>query len=66
MNLETWEPVPLDAAVPRAVRRQEPVFTTFPHSPAAVAYRAAAERLWNAVLPTNPAVEHEQPQRLEA
>jgi flagellar biosynthesis protein FlhG len=66
MNLESWEPVPLDAAVPRAVRRQEPVFATFPHSPAAAAYRAAAERLWRVVLPTDPAIEHDQPQRLEA
>ena len=66
MNLEAWEPVPLDAAVPRAVRRQEPVFVTFPHSSAAAAYRAAAERLWSAVLPPDPAIEHDQPQRLEA
>jgi flagellar biosynthesis protein FlhG len=66
MNLESWEPVPLDAAVPRAVRRQEPVFATFPHSPAAAAYRAAAERLWRVVLPTDPAIESDQPQRLEA
>jgi flagellar biosynthesis protein FlhG len=66
IQLETWDPVPLDATVPRAVRRQEPVFATFPHSPAAAAYRAAAQRLWSAVLPPDPAIEHDQPQRLEA
>src|SRR5262245_2688386 len=66
MNLETWDPVPLDATVPRAVRRQEPVFSAFPHSPAAVAYRAAAERLWSVVLPPDPAVASDQPQRREA
>jgi flagellar biosynthesis protein FlhG len=66
MNLETWDPVPLDATVPRAVRRQEPVFVTFPHSPAAVAYRAAADRLWSVVLPPGTVVEQDQPQRLEA
>lgn len=66
MNLETWEPVPLDPAIPRAVRRQEPVFVSFPHSPAAAAYQAAAERLWKAVLPPEPAMEDEPSQRLEA
>ena len=66
MNLETWEPVPLDAAIPRSVRRQEPVLATFPHSPAAAAYRAIAERLWSVVLPPDPSLENEQPQRLEA
>ncbi len=66
MTLEPWEPVPFDSAIPRAVRLQEPVLTSFPHSPAAAAYRAVAERLWNAVLPPEPSLEREQPQRLEA
>jgi flagellar biosynthesis protein FlhG len=43
---ELWGHVPFDAAVPRAVRRQEPVVTAFPRSPAAAAYRAIAARLW--------------------
>ena len=43
---ELWGHVPFDAAVPRAVRRQEPVVTAFPRSPAATAYRALAARLW--------------------
>jgi flagellar biosynthesis protein FlhG len=43
---EMWGHVPFDAAIPRAVRRQEPVVTAFPRSPAATAYRALAARLW--------------------
>ena len=43
---ELWGHVPFDAAIPRAVRRQEPVVTAFPRSPAAAAYRAIAARLW--------------------
>src|SRR5262249_60299417 len=43
---ELWGYVPFDAAIPRAVRRQEPVVSAFPRSPAAVAYRALAARLW--------------------
>lgn len=38
--------VPFDPAIPRAVRRQEPVVTAFPRSPAAAAYRALAAQLW--------------------
>lgn len=49
---ESWGFVPLDAAVPRAVRRQEPVLTAFPGSPAAQAYRAIAARLWE--TPADP------------
>jgi flagellar biosynthesis protein FlhG len=66
MTLEPWEPVPFDSAIPRAVRLQEPVLTSFPHSPAAAAYRAIADRLWSAVLPPEPSLERDQPQRLEA
>jgi len=43
---ELWGHVPFDPAVPRAVRRQEPVVTAFPRSAAATAYRALAARLW--------------------
>jgi flagellar biosynthesis protein FlhG len=46
-EIESWGWVPFDPAVGRAVRLQEPVVTAFPHAPAAVAYRALAERLWD-------------------
>ena len=49
-----WGHVPFDAAVPRAVRRQEPVVTAFPRSPAAAAYRELAARLWSASSDPNP------------
>lgn len=49
---EMWGHVPFDPAVPSAVRRQEPVVTAFPRSPAAAAYRALAARLWP--LPAGP------------
>jgi len=58
--------VPFDPAVARAVRRQEPVVTAFPQSPAAAAYRTLAGRLWEAPEP-DPSVRSPQaPQRLEA
>ncbi len=43
---EFWGQVPYDPAIPRAVRRQEPVVSAFPRSAAATAYRALAARLW--------------------
>jgi flagellar biosynthesis protein FlhG len=46
-EVESWGYVPFDPAVGRAVRLQEPVVTAFPHAPAAIAYRALAERLWD-------------------
>jgi len=51
---ESWGYVPIDAAVPSAVRRQEPVVTAFPRSPAAHAYRSLAARLWEAPAGPNP------------
>ena len=51
LELDAWGAVPLDSAVPRAVRLQEPVVTLFPQSPAAAAYRALAARLWS---PSDP------------
>jgi flagellar biosynthesis protein FlhG len=57
--------VPFDSAVPRAVRRQEPVVTAFPRSPAANAYRALAARLWEP--PATPeATPHPLVEKLEA
>jgi flagellar biosynthesis protein FlhG len=64
IDLDVWGSIPLDSAVPRAVRLQEPVVSVFPQAPAAIAYRALAARLW-----TEPDPElHEQPQteRLKA
>lgn len=46
LELDCLGVVPFDAAVPRAVRLQEPVLAAFPASPAAVAYRALAAKLW--------------------
>jgi flagellar biosynthesis protein FlhG len=66
MDVESWGYVPHDAAVLRAVRRQEPVVTAYPQSPAAHAYRALAERLWEVPQPEpTPRVPH-TPERLEA
>jgi len=58
--------VPYDAAIPHAVRRQEPVVTAFPQSPAAAAYRAIAAQLWSAGFPDPALPSDETPQRLEA
>ena len=58
--------VPFDPAVTRAVRRQEPVVTAFPQSPAAAAYRGLAGRLWVAPDPDPKFRTPHAPQRLEA
>jgi flagellar biosynthesis protein FlhG len=57
--------VPFDPAVASAVRRQEPVLTAYPQSPAAHAYRALARKLWQPVPPDGALI---QPtvQRLQA
>jgi flagellar biosynthesis protein FlhG len=57
--------VPFDPAVVRAVRRQEPVVTAFPQSPAAVAYRGLAARVWEAPEP-DPTLRAPAPEQLEA
>jgi flagellar biosynthesis protein FlhG len=51
MEIPSLGYVPFDPAIGRAVRSQEPVVNVFPHSPAAIAYRALAERLWEPVDP---------------
>jgi flagellar biosynthesis protein FlhG len=62
---ESWGFVPFDSAIPRAVRRQEPVVTAFPRSPAAIAYRSLAARIWEA--PVGPeATPHPLVEKLEA
>jgi len=47
MEIDSWGHVPFDPAVGRAVRRQEPVISAFPQSPAAQAYGALADLLWD-------------------
>ena len=67
LDVDSWGYVPFDPSVGRAVRRQEPVITAFPQSPAALAYRALAETLWEATQPPDPnSGEHPVRQRLEA
>jgi flagellar biosynthesis protein FlhG len=67
VEIDAWEMVPADPAVTSAVRRQEPVLTAFPQSPAAAAYRAIADRLWNPAAPLGDTrLTRMTPQRLEA
>jgi flagellar biosynthesis protein FlhG len=63
LEIQSLGAIPEDPAIPSAVRRQEPVVTAFPQSPAAAAYRALAARLW---VPSFPEPEDEQshPDRL--
>ena len=46
LDIQVLGSVPYDAALVRSVRAQEPVVLAHPTSPASVAYRALAERLW--------------------
>jgi len=65
LEIESLGYVLFDPSVGRAVRLQQPVVTAFPHSPAAIAFRALAERLWEPIDPEagrRPLV----PQKLEA
>jgi flagellar biosynthesis protein FlhG len=67
LEVEALGTVPFDPSVTRAVRAQEPVVLAYPQSPAAVAYRALAARLWKPV-PSGPRSElsSEKSHRLEA
>lgn len=68
LELDCLGVVPLDGSVPRAVRLQEPVIAAFPKSPAAVAYRALAAKLWKSA-PSGPELKiapAPSQQRLEA
>lgn len=67
LEVEAIGTIPFDPAVPRAVRAQEPVLIAWPDSPAAVAYRALAARLWKPV-PSGPGADlvSEPSHRLEA
>lgn len=67
LEVEALGTVPFDPSVGRAVRAQEPVITLYPQSPAAIAYRELAARLWKPV-PSGPDSEtsSEHSHRLEA
>ena len=68
LEVDSWGHVPFDPSIARAVRRQEPVVSAFPQSPAALAYRALAVRLWERTQP-DPSRSQDvdaAPQRLEA
>jgi flagellar biosynthesis protein FlhG len=65
LEVDSWGAIPEDPAIPLAVRRQEPVVVAYPHSPAALAYCALAERLWPA-RPSDPENEEMHADRLWA
>ena len=54
LELDAWGYIPFDPMIARAVRLQEPVVTAFPNSPAAVAYRALADLVWEEFNPDPP------------
>jgi flagellar biosynthesis protein FlhG len=66
IEIDSWGWVPYDPAIPSAVRRQEPVMTAFPQSPAALVYRSLAARLWAAPLPDPDRSLPSTTQRLQA
>jgi flagellar biosynthesis protein FlhG len=67
LDVDSWGHIPFDPSVARSVRRQEPVVTAFPKSPAALAYRALAERLGATPAPEPSSLDTESaPERLEA
>lgn len=63
LDLDTWGPVPYDAAIAQSVRRQEPALIAYPSCPASAAYRDLAALLWN---PESPDPALNAPHRLEA
>ncbi len=67
LEVETLGTVPFDSAIPRALRAQSPVTLAAPDSPAAIAYRALAARLWKPA-PSGPEFDvlSEKSHRLEA
>ncbi|NOT34309.1 MAG: P-loop NTPase [Candidatus Eisenbacteria bacterium] len=63
-ELPSWGSVPIDAALARAARAQEPVVVAYPGSNAAAAYRSFASRVW---APSgDPLANPNVPERLEA
>ncbi len=66
IEVDSWGMVPFDPSIGRAVRRQEPVITAFPQSPASLAYRAIADRLWEDHDPEPTLLDTPRTERLEA
>lgn len=66
LEVDSWGHVPFDPSIARAVRRQEPVVSAFPQSPASLAFRALAARLWARTQPDPPLDVESAPERLEA
>jgi len=66
LEIDSWGWIPYDPALPRALRRQEPVLTAFPQSPSAASYRALAERLWETPPPEPERSAPSTPERLQA
>jgi flagellar biosynthesis protein FlhG len=66
LEVDSWGHVPFDPAIVRAIRRQEPVVSAFPQSPASLAHRALAARLWARTQPEPPLDVESAPERLEA
>jgi flagellar biosynthesis protein FlhG len=66
LEVDSWGHVPFDPSIARAVRRQEPVVSAFPQSPASLAYRALAARLWARTQPDPTPDVESAPERLEA
>jgi flagellar biosynthesis protein FlhG len=66
VEIDEWSSIPFDPSIARAVRLQEPVVTAFPNSPAAAAYVALAERMWEPPTPDQAAPLDPQATKLEA
>ena len=66
LEVDSWGTVPFDPSIARAVCRQEPVVSAFPKSPASLAYRALAARLWERTQPEPTPEFKSAPERLEA
>ena len=66
LEVDSWGTVPFDPSIARAVGRQEPVVSAFPKSPASLAYRALAARLWERTQPEPTPEFKSAPERLEA
>jgi len=51
VNLKYLGFIPHDEAIPKAVRRQQPVLTLYPRAPASKSFNQLARRLWEAPSP---------------
>ncbi len=66
LEVDSLGGVPFDPAVGRAAHLQEPVVLAYPQSPAALAYRALAARLWEGPSGPEESAGAPAPQKLEA